>query len=290
MTEKAVLNRPSDAYLNELEFVFSELEDNVALSMSYVRRVLRLTPNILGDKFDGISQSTLLKYMQVSYSGRCPQHVLAAFSWVTMMPMAMFYHGPQLHRYYSGMNETSIKAIIEAARLPLDQFLSVLDIIIRVLTDKNREEHLAYRKTQQAVQALSYENMYPPQTLDIDAFAEDYYYSLAVVFKRLRVNSGFDAELMARVLGISVGQYEQLENERKVVSIGASLGARTILGFQLSGHTQFTSEMRVFPQFHLLRNAQQARDNLIVDVYRRLTSEQQLLVSELISSVSSLYR
>ncbi|MEZ8028343.1 hypothetical protein [Enterovibrio norvegicus] len=279
-------------HIEKLDVLLKDIDLEIAHSMSYVRRAHQVSFSELKNKFSGINTETLQRYMQPSYEGQRPIHVVAAYSWSMMVPMTAFYYGLKLREYYRGMEETSIEALIRIGKLPLNQFNSVIDIITRLFGETDLHEFLAFREAlenDEAYRGVDYDELFPPKVLDLEAFGEDYYRSMAINIKKFRIENGVPQELMAKVLGISDYQYQVLENEKKPVAFSVAIGFRGKLGFQLSSHASFTSEMTTYPQFHHLRIAQHVRDTLIVEALRRLTPAQKKLVSQILTSMSEFY-
>ncbi|WP_062713629.1 hypothetical protein [Grimontia marina] len=282
----------TDEDIDRLDFLLKDIDSDIALSMAYVRRVHQVSFKDLKSKFIGINVDTLQKYMQPSYQGHRPLHVVAAFSWMMMVPMTAFYYGLRLREYYRGMEDASVEALIRTGKIPLCQFNAVLTIITQLYSDKDKKEFDVFRSELEGIkeyQGINYDNLLPPERLDLEVFGEDYYRSLAIKLKKFRTAFSISTETMCRVLGISQYQYQILENENKPVAFSVAVGFRGKLGFKLNSHVSFTSEMTSFPQFHYLRVAQHVRDTLIVEAMRRLNSKQKKHVSQILFSLSKLY-
>ncbi|USH04845.1 hypothetical protein K6Q96_24400 [Grimontia kaedaensis] len=288
-------NSPSqvtDKDIERLNELLKNIDSDIALSMAYVRRAHQVSFVELKRKFTGVNVETLQKYMQPSYQGHRPLHVVAAFSWMMMVPMTAFYYGLSLREYYRGMEDSSVEALVRIGKLPLSQFNSVIDIITNLYNDRERADFLAFRTELEGHSdyvGLDYDSLLPPPELDLEAFGEDYYRSLAINLKRFRYAYNVPLETMSKVLGLSDYQYQVLENENKPVAFSVAVGFRGKLGFKLNSHAGFTSEMTKFPQFHHLRTAQHVRDSLIVEALRHLDHEQKESISQILNSLSRLY-
>ncbi|WP_332308963.1 hypothetical protein [Enterovibrio coralii] len=105
-TEQSV----SDEHIQKLNEMLEHIDTDIALSMSYVRRAHHMSFPDLKKKFTGINVETLQKYMQESYPAHRPIHVVAAYSWVMMVPMTAFYYGLKLREYYRGMDDLAVEA------------------------------------------------------------------------------------------------------------------------------------------------------------------------------------
>ncbi|MFD2176190.1 hypothetical protein ACFSJZ_01255 [Veronia pacifica] len=273
--------------------MLKNIDSDIALSMAYVRRTHNVQFEELATKMSGVKMNTLKKYMQPSYSGQRPIHVVAGFSWVMMVPMTAFYFGMRLKEYYRGMEDSSVEALVRIGRLPKEQFNAILDIITNLYSEEERHEFREWRESIEALEVESgvpeYNSLFPPEVLDIDAFGEDYYRSIAITLKQFRYENNVSEELAARVLGLSEYQYRVLENRNKPISFSVAIGFRAKLGFQLQSHTNFTNSMIAFPQFHHLRVAQHVRDTLIVEAIRRLEFTKKQQVSKIIDLLSEIY-
>ncbi|WP_087022883.1 hypothetical protein [Thaumasiovibrio subtropicus] len=282
---------PTEQEIENLNESFKDIETQIAISMSYVRRVNQISFADLKMRFSGIRSETLQKYLQPSYESTRPLHVVAAYSWAMMVPMTALYHGMKLREYYRGMDEQSIEGLIRIGKLPEQAFNAVLEIILTLLDEQDRQAFIALRDELNATTInMSYDEILPPRKIDLECFAEDYYRSLAINMRQFRHNHEISVDMMSRVLGLSVYQYKMLENERKTMPVSVSVGFRGKLGFKLNSHASFTSEMRVYPQFHLLRIAQNRRDVLIVDILNRLELKKKETFSQILCLISQLYR
>ncbi|MDD1781348.1 hypothetical protein LRP49_09045 [Enterovibrio sp. ZSDZ35] len=285
-------DKVSEEHINKLDTMLKDIDSDIALSMSYVRRAHDVSFPELKKKFSGINVETLQKYMQASYTAHRPIHVVAAYSWAMMVPMTAFYYGLKLREYYRGMDDASVEALVRIGKLPTEQFNSMLDIITHLYSDKDKEEFEEFRlkmENTEGYREIDYNSLFPPKVLDLEAFGEDYYRSVAITAKRFRKENNISEEFAARVLGLSPYQYGVLENENKPVAFSVAIGFRAKLGFQLISHVDFTSDMIQFPAFHHLRIAQHVRDALIVEAMRRLADIEKKNVSQMLLSLSNMY-
>ncbi|WP_332308964.1 hypothetical protein [Enterovibrio coralii] len=177
-------------------------------------------------------------------------------------------------------------------KLPTAQFNAMLDIITHLYGEDDKQAFATFRAELEATpgyQELDYSALFPPEVLDLEAFGEDYYRSVAVSAKAFRKEHALSEKTMAKVLGLSAYQYGVLENENKPVAFSVAIGFRAKLGFKLNSHVNFTAEMRRFPAFHQLRIAQHVRDSLIVEALRRLEEKEKKNVSQMLLSLSNMY-
>ncbi|MGF1908707.1 hypothetical protein L4C38_04580 [Vibrio kasasachensis] len=281
----------SEERIQKLDTFLKTIDTDIAVSMSFVRRAQSLSFNDLDQRVSGLNGSTLKRYMQQSYRSIRPIHMVAAMSWIMMVPMTSFYFALKMKEHYRGMDDEAIKALFCIGRLPSEQFHLYLDLITNMMSAESRAQFSKFRieTESQFDPNIIYDELLPPPVLDINAFAIDYYRSAAITVKRFREENQIPIEVIARVLGLSEYQYLQLENVSKVRDFSVSIGFRVKLGFELNSHVNFTSEMRQFPQFHQLRQVQHIRDSLIVEALRHLNGECKLRAVEILTTLSKIY-
>tara|TARA_Y100001956_G_scaffold69635_1_gene73057 strand:- start:59 stop:664 length:606 start_codon:yes stop_codon:yes gene_type:complete len=196
-----------------------------------------------------------------------------------------------MREHYRGMDEKAIEALYCIGRLPSEQFELYLDLVSNMMSEEGRAHFKTFRAEieSQVDPAIVYNELLPPPVLDINAFAIDYYRSVAITVKRFRTEHQIPIDVIARVLGLSEYQYQQLEDVNKVRDFSVAIGFRVKLGFELNSHVNFTSEMRMFPQFHQLRQIQHLRDALIVEALRHLNGECKVRAVEILTTLSKIY-
>ncbi|MDW6003272.1 hypothetical protein [Vibrio mangrovi] len=262
------------------------IDTDIAVAMSYVRRAQKLTFKDLDKRFSGIKTETLKRYMQQSYPSMRPLHFLAAYSWVTMVPMTCFYY----RILYPELDDDILEAMMCIGQLPSGLFDTILEIISIVLDESSRQSFIHLRETleSQLGGLHHYDDCFPPETLDLHAFAIDYYRSVAMCIQTFRAENNISVEMAASVIGLSVNQYDVLEDIHNTTPFPASIGIRAKLGFQLESYAGFSGEMRLFPEFHQLRCIQHARELLIRDGLKKVSSEQRKHIMSVISTLSLL--
>ncbi|ABU71960.1 hypothetical protein [Vibrio campbellii] len=285
-----VLEVPEER-IQMLDSQLASIDSDIAVSLSFVRRAQGLTFSDLEQRTSGLKGSTLKRYMQQSYHSMRPIHVVAALSWVMMVPMTSFYYALKVGEYYRGMDKNAIKVLYCIGRLPTEQFELYLQIVANLMTQEAKEQFQQYHSQLLSTIDLpnSYEELLPPSVLDVNEFAIDYYRSAAITVKRFRLENNISIELMARVLGLSDYQYMVLEDVNKVRDFSVAIGFRVKLGLHLDSHASFTSEMQQFPQFHQLRQFQHVRDSLVVEALRQLTPKHKQNAVQILTSLSRNY-
>ncbi|MEZ8101877.1 hypothetical protein [Vibrio bivalvicida] len=281
----------SEEKINKLDELLSNIDAEMAVSMSCARRAQGMSIAELQQRLEGLNASTLRRYMQQSYRSMRPIHVVAALSWIMMVPMTSFYHAVKLREHYRGMDDKGIEALFCIGRLPEQQFELYLDLITSLMSSTTRNEFERFRQKTTALvdPEIRYDDLFAPKTLDMNAFAIDYYRSIAITVKRFRHTHQISINTMARVLGLPEKQYIQLEDVYKVRDYSVAIGFRVKLGFNLNSHVNFTSEMRQFQQFHQLRQVQHVRDSLMIEALRNLDGERKIRAVEILTPLSKIY-
>ncbi|EDP58800.1 hypothetical protein [Vibrio sp. AND4] len=287
---KKILEVPEER-IQMLDSKLASIDTDMAISLSFVRRAQGLTFKDLEQRTSGLKGATLKRYMQQSYQSIRPIHVVAALSWIMMVPMTSFYFALKAREHYRGMDQDAIKALYCVGRLPTKQFDLYLQMVMNLMSEEKSQQFQDYHAQLLSTIDLptSYEELLPPSTLDINEFAIDYYRSAAITVKRFRLENHIPIEMMARVLGLSDYQYLTFEDVNKVRDFSVAIGFRIKLGFQLDSHVSFTSEMQQFPQFHQLRKFQHVRDSLIVEALRQLPPKHKNSIVQVLINLSEIY-
>lgn len=276
----------SEQEIQYLDHVTKNIDADLAVAMAYVKRTQRLTFNQLQERFCGININTMKRYMQPSYPSMRPLHFLAAYSWVTMVPLTSFYY----KIVYPEMDSGLLKVLMCIGKLPSKQFNAVLEIMYELLNDDEKQKSYQFRAQLEAQYGpISDLHSFPPNPLDINEFSEDYYRSVAITVKQFRENNNIPINTITKVLGLSRYQYQLLEKKEKNIPFPSSIGARIKLGFKLESHANFTSQMQSFPEFHRLRRVQHARDLLVMDTLNKLSVKKKKRVFSLLTILSQIY-
>ncbi|WP_373054855.1 hypothetical protein [Vibrio salinus] len=265
---------------------------DISGSMSYVRRAQGLTFQELGKRITGISSDTFKRYMQQSYPSMRPIHTVAAFSWITMVPMTAFYYGFRIKEFYRGMDDHAVEALVCLGRLPANMLNTFLTMICHILTEDSKEAFFSFRERVelQYGKLEDHSDYFPPEVLDINEFAIDYYRSVAITAKRFREKNQIPIDTISRVLGLSEYQYSVLENPNKINHFSVSIGFRIKLGFKLEDHVYFSSEMKQFSDFYKLRKIQHVRDLLVVEALRMLNEKDRKYMTHILIKLSEMYK
>ncbi|SBS39715.1 hypothetical protein MSP8887_03966 [Marinomonas spartinae] len=278
-----------DELLDQLSVLLEGFEQNTVESMVYVKRTQGWTLDTLGARFSGIEPNLLKRYFQPHYSTIRPLHFIAAFSWLTMLPMTSFYRGANVREEFRGMDSSAIEALINIGRMPHEQFDVVLKCIHLYLDDDGKKTLDEFEKSLPLLTNKVDREYAAPSVIDLKKFGESYYRALAKYGKEFRAEYGLSKSTMAKVLGLSSYSYSVLEDEDNPQPLSILVGARMKLGFQLSDHFSFTQHMIEYREFHKFRGEQHARDMLLVESLRRLPEKQKPYVVEIIKGVATAY-
>jgi hypothetical protein len=286
--ENKIVSEITESEIIRLNKLLKNVDIEVAVAMSNIRRIQRLTFKQLEKRFSGINGNTLKRYMQPSYHSMRPLHVVAAYSWITMVPLINFYH----RIIYRDLDNDILEVLMCIGKLPSNQFEAVLNIIVNLLNQSSRQAFLSFKHQLESQWNIvdDYNCLFPPKSLDINAFAIDFYRSLAITIKKFRETNHISIDTASRVTGLSQYQYRILEDVNKIIPISFSIGIRTYLAFNLHDYSYFTSEMRLFPEFHTLRTIQHIRDSLIIEGFKYLNPEHRKNITDILITLSDIYR
>ncbi|MEO0320416.1 MAG: hypothetical protein AAF199_05940, partial [Pseudomonadota bacterium] len=88
----------SEQELAQIERILQDVRNAISTSMAYTRKFQGWEFEHLEKRFTGISTSTWKRYLQPSYTKMRPLHIVAAYSWLTMLPMICFYRGLNINK------------------------------------------------------------------------------------------------------------------------------------------------------------------------------------------------
>lgn len=279
----------SDEELSHIAQMLEGYEQKVVEAMAYVKDAQGWSNDALASRFSNITPKLVGRYLQPAYTALRPLHFIAAFSWVTSIPMTSFWLGANIRESYRGMDQASVDALICIGNMPHDQFDVILKCIYFYLDDKAKQavDQLA---TSLAPITSDMDALYEaPPVIDLDVFAKSYYRSLAKSSKAFRQAYNISKAQMARVLGLSTYKFNVLEDEDDPQPFSITIGARVKLGFKLSDHAGFSEDMEEYKEFHEFRKMQHARDMLLVESLRHLSDRHKPYVIEMIKGVAAAY-
>ncbi|WP_086930493.1 hypothetical protein [Agarilytica rhodophyticola] len=281
---------------SELEYINSELTQvniNVSMSMAYIRKTQGWSYTDLERHFTKISGGMWKRYLQPSYNKMRPIHVVAAYSWLTMVPMPSFYRGLKIKESYRGMDNYSVKALIHCGILPKKQFSLLLTYIYDILNSSQKASVDALisevRQKYGSLDDYDDNQFLFPEVLDMDMFAYDYYRSIALAFRNFREQYNLKASTVAKILNLSKHRYAQCEDPDNPVVLPVEIAARLKLGFHLTDAMSFTSYMEKYPQFHTVRLVQHIRETKLVELMSHITRDDKDRVVAIIINMAQIY-
>jgi len=284
---------PTEEELLLLDEKLANIDLDVAVSMGYVRKAQGWSFSTLSERFAGVNTQLLQRYMQQGYACVRPIHFIAAYSWVTMVPMTSFYKGLKIRESYRGMDETGVEALICIANMPYDLFSLTLQCIHCFLDEFGKKQVDILKKRLEHEYGVFNEALYQfcsaPPIIDIDKFAASYYRSIALTVTEFRKRHQLSPMTMARVLGLSEYKYRILEDPDNPQPFSMAIGLRVKLGFKLNGHVQFTHCMKDYPEFHEYRKLQHIRDSLLIESLRYIPEQQKPYVIGVIKGLSAVH-
>lgn len=282
-----------DHELAQLNEMLKDVQFAVAMSMSYVRKFQGWTFPQLTSRIQGISTSTWQRYFQGSYNKMRPLHLVAAYSWLTMLPMACFYRGMNIREAYPELDDITVDSMIHTGLLPTEQFNLILAHINHFLSREQQQaieaEEEKIKPIYGSLQGVVDNDFMFPKSINIDDFAADYYGSLATRLKIVRDKHNISEKKMAKLLNLTDYRYAQCENPDNPVPLPVELGARLQIGLRLPDAMFFTMDMKTFPQFHTVRAIQQLRQLALTNRMKLLNSEQKKGFAVIVSQLSAMY-
>jgi hypothetical protein len=247
----------------------------------------------LEKKFKGISHSTWKSYFQSGYKKMRPIHAVAAYSWLTMLPVDYFYNRSKIHGNYGSLDDLIEKCLLKFIILPRSQFeFSILTIYSYLTEEQKTHISLSDKDFNTYCGILGrYNNadwMFPTK-LDMDKFSSDYYSSLSFWLVEFRENNNISIDFMAEIAGLSLYRYNQCENPNKSVPISVNLIPRLMSEFNFDDTIPFSRKMRLFPQFHTARKIQKIREELLMKLLSAIDYLDKNAIFNFVSSLSSIY-
>ncbi|WP_261887503.1 hypothetical protein [Vibrio aerogenes] len=278
-----------DLNIRNIDSQIKNINTDISVSMSYVRRAQGLSFKQLEQRFSGLKGDTLKRYMQQSYPSMRPLHVVAAYSWVTMVPMTCFYY----KTFYPDIDMDTLEVFMCIGILPSEQFRVVIDLIVNMLSEENKISFLKYKEEKDKLyldEEYDYSLLFPPDVLDINLFAIDYYRSIAIKTRSYREENNISVEQACKMTGLSKYQFNVFENPNNITDLSASVGFRVTIGLKLNSYEHFTSEMKQYRNFHYLRRLQHIRGSLIIDALKRLNEKDKFELIQILKHLSKIYR
>ena len=265
----------------------------IPMSMAYIRKIQGWHFNQLEKRFKGISKSTFQCYLQPSYQKIRPLHVIAAYSWLTMMPMACLYYGLKIKEAYPNMDDTSTECLIHSGLLPTSQFKLMISHLHDYLTVENQKKSdiiiNEIISKHGSLEDYSDNDFLFPKEIDIKEFGADYYRSLAIGCNKIRQDNNISLNTMANIVGLSIYRYQRLEDPDNHSPLPVELGAKLQMGLGLENAMHFTANMEIYPQFHAVRKLQQVRQGLLIELMKHLDYKNKKYFSSMVLNLSSMY-
>lgn len=276
----------------ELQVISQRLERidvQVGQTLAQIKDLQRWTYESLLSRFHGIKIDILKEYFRSRYEGVRPIHFVAAFSWMTMVPMTVFLKGLKVLEVERGMDVDTLEATLRCSNLSKKHFRLALDFIYTYLDADGRKHYDCYaekiRKEFGSLDDFDDEQFLPPSHINLIDFGHDYYRSIGLALKDFRINNNLDEKIIATALGLSSARYKFLEDpDRSKTNAPFSLGIgiRVRLAFHHYSHFEFTQYMETYPQLHTLRIVQHIREEKIAVALRHVPAQNKAKIFELL--------
>lgn len=260
---------PSAEELQRLDDFEEEFPLQIARAIRWIYDIHDWNGEDVEKRIPGVKASVWQRYAQPAYTKSRSLHSIAALSWISQVSMSAILYGDRIARYWPDTTRNKIKIIIYSGLMGHEEFQYIMDKLLAISPNKvdlNRDSlaYLEYFKSN-----YKYEHVAAPAQLDIEAFARDYYRSIAVTLKTFRESRNMRVTDMAITMNISDAKYRKIENANpppKVISL--HLAARFKLAFKIPNTVPFVSDMRDFPGFALSRSLHQARELILLELLK----------------------
>lgn len=289
MAAQKTIHIPSQSEIGEINKYQQSFNSECASAIKWIYRIQGWKTKEIEKRIPGVKSSVWRAYGQQAYNGARSLHVCAALSWLTQITMSALYYGNNIEKYWQGIDIEVIKCIAYSGLLPRDQFEY---LVMQLLAKKHTKGYADTEKTRTKIEELKNYNdvdFLIPETLDINQFKEDYYKSIAQSLKEFRINHCLNKDIMAYVLGVSLGRYESYESPEKSTTIPLHLAMRLKLGFKIENTVSFTQHMTQFKAFNYARNIQQIRENVIISLMEEVDLPLRKQLTQLAYSVMNFH-
>lgn len=182
--------------------------------------------------------------------------------------MSAFYRG-NISDHWEGVDEKIIQCITNCCMLPPDKFKY---FILMALSKIERKGYANRREVETALNNLhkyNAGNFIVPTILDVDDFGRDYYRSMSIEFKRLRLANNLTPAKFAGYLMISTEIYQQYEDININKPIPLEIGVRLKLLIK-SDTIQFISHMNKYESFTISRKVQDLRETVLISLMKNV--------------------
>lgn len=256
--------------LNEYQDTFNR---ECAGAIKWIYKVQKWKSKELERRIPGVPASVWRAYGQQGYGSARSLHICAALSWLTQITMSAYYYGNKIESFWPEIDRDVIECIAYSGLLPTELFEYLVQQLLLKLGPAQAGDNQTVLQPLATLSQYSNDHFLMPDTLDIDAFKRDYYYSVAVNLRKFRKHNGLRKEDMAFVLAIPVGKYESIEDPEKPTSVPLYGAMRLKLGFKIENTVSFTDHMRDFQGFTNARYIQQLREAVIINLMRSANTQ-----------------
>lgn len=247
--------------------------EQISYAIQWIYDIHGWTGRDIAKRITGIAPELWDNYANPNFREERQLHLIAALSWVSQVSMSAIHYGRRIQSYWKDASPDTIEILLYGnllgarefrffiseitAHFPIDE--SLRDIFFNRLNDMERRHSAPYLA---------------PVELDIDAFAEDYYRSIAMGLQFFRQKKTLEQEEVAKVLGMSATEYQAIENiHQPVKSLPVSYAARFRIGFNLAKTVQFTAQMSRFSGFCLSRTIQEQRELFLLELLSHISAD-----------------
>ena len=260
------INFPTSEELRLISEFENVARGQIASAIKSVYKLQNWSGKELARRLVSVDEKMWQAYGQYSYDRPRYLHIVAALSWLTQISMSAFYRG-DISAHWEGVDDRVIQCITICCMLPPEKFNHFILLVL------SKVERNGYKNRENVEQALNDLKQYDrtnfmiPEILDVEDFGRDYYRSMSIEFKRLRLANSLTPEVFASCLMISTEKYMQYENININKHIPLEIGARLKLLIK-SDTVQFISHMTKYKNFTISRKVQDIREAVLVSLMK----------------------
>ncbi|WP_086930772.1 hypothetical protein [Agarilytica rhodophyticola] len=236
-------------------------------------------------RIHGYKAKTWDAYAQPSHTKSRSLHAVAAFCWLSQISMSALYYGAQLEQLWLGFDTELVRIIAYSNALTKGQFESLIQLFREKIKSLDNDVNKKVDDLLEKLHEYPDEKFLIPDTLNLDSFKRDYYGSIGYKLKELRVENKVATEVMAHVIGVSVGRYVSFESPDDSTYIPLNLAMRLKFGLHYDNTTELLSRMSEFRGFYQARYVQQLRESIVSLLLGKLSLSEKLIFSNLAKNV-----
>lgn len=294
MSDSEQLYVPSIDELMSLKDYKEVFNRECAASFKRVYQLQQLKTAKLADQVVGVKPAIWSAYGQQSYTKNRSLHIFAIFSWITQVPIeALCASRREISVSQSDNWQEADRYLLEiityAATLNSYEFGCFIRSIQKKVAPEGgelSETILAHLKSLSDIG----DHFFAPAKIDVDHFKADYYRSVALTMKELRMSNGISQEYIAELMGETLKRYQAYEDPDNPVSLPLYGVMRAINALKIKQIISFVNHMEEYPAFVVARKVQFLRSEVLLELLLALPEPTKLQLSGFIKQLFEFYK